>query len=256
MHTVLVENMSWPEFEEAMQGSDLVIVPVGSTEQHGFHNPLGTDTKIAYHCASMIGAKAEAPVLPAIPFGHAEGIKGFPGTLTLDTMLMRDFLFAYAENYVKHGARRFLFVRGHGGNKDAIELAMEDLHQAYGCVSFANEWWTTLPHLNEEWPCDDHGGHFETSMMMAVDESIIEKDQMQWMETIKLTENLERGSFRGVKISLPIPLEQINYMGNTGNPPMTASKSLGQEMMETYVDFNVRLVAAMRELPLSNPQDG
>jgi len=57
MRKILIGEMSWKEFEENMKDNDLIIVPVGALEQHGHHNPLGTDTYIAEKAAFEVGKK-------------------------------------------------------------------------------------------------------------------------------------------------------------------------------------------------------
>ena len=84
MKKVFIEDMSWIEFREAMTANDLVIIPVGSIEEHGHHNPLGTDYFIAKQAAYDIGNFVDAPVAPLLPIGNASNLMGFPGTVSID----------------------------------------------------------------------------------------------------------------------------------------------------------------------------
>jgi creatinine amidohydrolase len=96
MDKVLIEEMSWIEFRDAMKETDLVIIPVGVVEEHGCHNPLGTDVLIAEECAKLIGERAKVPVAPVMPFGYSPNVVCFPGTNSLDPELYRKVLFSYA----------------------------------------------------------------------------------------------------------------------------------------------------------------
>ncbi len=250
MMKVLIEEMSWSEFKEAMVGNDLVIIPVGSIEEHGRHNPLGVDMLVAAWCAERIGAKAGAPVAPVMPFGWAAGIAGFPGTVTLDPELYRKILVSYAESYIKHGARRFLWVNGHGGNVPILGMVMGDLYEKYGVVGSHTEWWTTLAQINEDWPCDDHGGHFETSVMMAVNADTVDMTKARAATVSDLTDGITATGYRGVRIGLPIPLDKRQKVGNMGRPPFGANKELGQAMMDAYIEYNVGLCAELRKIKL------
>lgn len=252
MEKVLIENMSWTEFKEAMKETDLVIIPVGVNEEHGCHNPLGTDTFIAEECARLVGEKVKAPVAAVMPFGYTANLVNFPGTISLDPMLYRKVLFSYAESYVKHGAKRFLFINGHGGNTNTLAMVSADLFDKYGAICSFNQWWEVLPQLNPDWNCADHGGYFETSMMMAVNEDIIDMEKAQSAPVNNLTEGIVYNHgwhYKGASIPIPIDLFKVHKFGNVGNEPFTANKELGQQMIYAYVEFNVALANELKKIP-------
>src|SRR5512145_3018845 len=78
-----LDEMTWPEAEAALAGTRLALVPLGSTEQHGRHLPLGTDTMSAEALARAVAARVPCVVTPALPFGYAPYHADFPGTLWL-----------------------------------------------------------------------------------------------------------------------------------------------------------------------------
>ncbi len=249
MDRVLIERMSWVEFEQAMKETDVIVIPVGSLEEHGPHNPLGVDIHAAAACAELIGRKSRALVAPVMPFGDARSLLGFPGTVSIDTELLRQVIVAYAESFIEHGAKRFLFVNGHGGNVAALAMAAGDLYEKHGCISSYTEWWVTLAEINPDWPCDDHGGYFETSFMMGIDASTVEMSRAQEPPEIPdLTAGLPGGKFRGVRVPLPIPLDKRQKLGNMGRPPAGANKELGKAMIDAYVDYNVGLIEELRKI--------
>ena len=253
MEKVLIEEMSWTEFREAMKRTDLVIIPVGVIEEHGCHNPLGTDTFIAEECARLIGIGVNAPVAAVMPFGYSPNVACFPGTISLDPMLYRKVLVSYAESYIKHGAKRFLFINGHGGNTNILALAAADLFDKYGAICTYNQWWEVLPKLNAEWNCEDHGGYFETSMMMAVNESIIDLDKAKAAPVNNLTEEIKYNHgwhYKGATIPIPIDLYKVHKYGNVGNEPFKANKELGQQMIDTYVEFNISLAKELKKVEI------
>ncbi|MBC7078492.1 MAG: creatininase family protein, partial [Synergistales bacterium] len=168
MQKVLLEEMSWTEARDALARSDLVIVPVGSLEEHGPHNPLGTDFIIAREAARLVGERVGAPVTPVLPLGYCLGLTGFPGTVSIDPELFRRLVFSLCEGLVRWGARRFLFVNGHGGNTAILNVVALDLRKQYGAVAASTQWWHVLAQMNPEWPCNGHGDKFETSMNLAV----------------------------------------------------------------------------------------
>ncbi|MEI6875657.1 MAG: creatininase family protein [Spirochaetota bacterium] len=249
MEKILIEEMSWTEFREAMKETDLIVIPVGVIEEHGCHNPLGTDTLIAEACARLVGERAGVPVAPVLPFGYSANLVSFPGTNSLDPELYRRVLFSYAESYVRHGAKRFLFINGHGGNTGTLGLVCGELFDKYGCLCLYNQWWEVLPSLKKEWDCADHGGHFETSMMMGVDPGLVQLDRARSASVNPLTAKIEYKhgwQYGGAAIPLPVDVYKVHKYGNVGNPPFEANAELGRQMIETYVEFNVALANELK----------
>lgn len=125
---LIMEELTWIELENKKEKIELVIVPLGSTEQHGPNTTLATDTVRAREMAKMIGEIYGDRVLiaPTLPIGLSYHHMKFPGTLTftLDTYLKiaRDICWSFKQ----HGMNKILFITGHGGNKRPIhEFATE-----------------------------------------------------------------------------------------------------------------------------------
>ncbi len=248
----MIEEMSWYEFRDVMATNDLIIVPVGSIEEHGPHNPLGTDYMIARATAKAIGEKANAPVVPVMPIGNARNLMGFPGTATLDPELLREIMVQVCEAYIRHGAKRFLFINGHGGNTATLKMVSADLYAKHGVLSTQTEWWITLPQISE-YPCNDHGGHYETSMMMAVDEKLVDMSKAQTVPRKNLTDELifNKGlEYRGAQIPIPVTLDKYTPLGNYGAEAEKANIELGEKLFETYVEYCSGLAEELRKVAL------
>jgi creatinine amidohydrolase len=250
MNKILAAEMTWPEFGEYVKVNEMIIIPVGVLEEHGHHNPLGTDTYIAEKAAYEIGKEAGVAVAPVMPYGYTTKILDFPGTISLDPMLYRRLLVSYAESYIKHGIKKILFVNGHGGNTDTLGMVSRELFEKHGVFCSYNQWWEVLPQLNSEWNCADHGGYFETSLMMATNADIIDMSKAKEAPEIQLTEKLASGKFKGAKINMPMNVYNLQKIGNVGNPPKGANVELGQQMLETYVAFNVGLIEELKKVTL------
>ena len=117
--TYALHKMSWPEVAKAAETVELVLIPIGSTEQHGPNLGLGQDHVIANaYCERA--AERLAPrllALPAIPWGISDHHMNFPGTMTLRPETFLDLLEDIIVSMRHHGFRRFLIVNGHGGNQ-------------------------------------------------------------------------------------------------------------------------------------------
>jgi len=103
-------EMSWPEVEAALKNTDIVIVPVGSTEQHGTHLPLGSDTLQATDMAKMVIKQLgdEGVTLcaaPTIPFGVSHAHLKFPGTITVSSETLMRVITDVCRSLHIHGFR-------------------------------------------------------------------------------------------------------------------------------------------------------
>ena len=127
--TYALHKMSWPEVAKAAETVELVLIPIGSTEQHGPNLGLGQDHVIANaYCERA--AERLAPrllALPAIPWGISDHHMNFPGTMTLRPETFLELLEDIIVSMRHHGFRRFLIVNGHGGNQALMSVAVQDI---------------------------------------------------------------------------------------------------------------------------------
>jgi creatinine amidohydrolase len=160
-----LHDMNWQAVEAYLQHDDRVVLPIGSTEQHGYLS-LGTDAILAERVAIEAAEPLGIPVLPVLPFGLAPYFTAFPGSLTLrmETFLavVRDLL----NTLEGQGFRRFAIVNGHGGNAPALNLARDWVaKEREHRVQVAFTSWYAAPRvaaLAESYEADPtHGGWFE-----------------------------------------------------------------------------------------------
>jgi len=150
-------NMRWPELD--CEPRRVLVVPVGSLEQHGPHLPLDTDTRIALAIARRACAGHSGVALaPAIAIGASGEHAGFPGTLSVGTAALAGCLIELGRHASLHW-QAMLLVNGHGGNAEALAAATGRLaHEGRTCRA----WHAGLP------GGDAHAGRFETSIMLAL----------------------------------------------------------------------------------------
>jgi len=145
--------MTWIELEDP-----ILIVPVGSCEQHGPHLPLDTDTLIATALARDLVARRDDCVLaPAITISASGEHQGFPGTLSIGTDAMAAVVVELARS--ADWTAGVVFVNGHGGNVAAMQRADATFRREARKVLI---WW---PSVSDG---DPHAGHTETSLMLAL----------------------------------------------------------------------------------------
>ncbi|NBC31295.1 MAG: creatininase family protein [Alphaproteobacteria bacterium] len=118
---------SWPDIESYLARTHGILVPIGSTEQHGPTGFLGTDAIAAETVARGAGEAAGALVAPTIAIGMAEHHMAFPGTITLRPSTLIAYVRDYVLSLAAHGFARFLFVNGHGGNVPTVKAAFYEI---------------------------------------------------------------------------------------------------------------------------------
>jgi len=121
---VRIADCNWRQIEDYLQRDDRIVLPLGSTEQHGYLS-LETDNILAERVAVEAAEPLGVPVLPVLPYGLTPAFAAFPGSpsLRFETLLLvlRDLL----DSPYEQGFRRFLLVNGHGGNAPAAGLTRE-----------------------------------------------------------------------------------------------------------------------------------
>src|SRR5947199_7098726 len=110
MASVLLKLALWQDVQEYLEKRNDVVIPVGSTEQHGPSGPLGTDLIIAEELANDLAEERYSMVAPAIPFGVSSVHGAFPGTIALKPATVLAVVVDAVESLAAQGFRRFLLV--------------------------------------------------------------------------------------------------------------------------------------------------
>jgi mycofactocin system creatininase family protein len=211
----------WPDVPD----SPLLVVPLGSLEQHGHHLPLGTDTSVACAVAEAAAGSLDGALLaPALAYGASGEHEGFPGTISIGTEALTGLLVEYGRS-AGRWAGRVLVVNGHGGNLAALRAAVPLLRWEGRDVAW--------------FPCgvpggDAHAGRTETSLMLHVEPDGVREDRAVPGETAPLGELLPRLRAEGVRAVSP-----TGVLGD----PAGASRAEGAALL---ADMAGRLIRAAR----------
>lgn len=120
--------MTWVEVEEYLVRSPGIILPIGSTEQHGPTGLIGTDAICAEGIAKGVGEAIQAVVGPTINVGMALHHTSFPGTISLKPSTLITLIQDYLTSLSKSGFRKFFFINGHGGNIATLKAAFSETY--------------------------------------------------------------------------------------------------------------------------------
>ncbi|WP_435362698.1 creatininase family protein [Haloarchaeobius sp. DYHT-AS-18] len=159
--------------------TDVAILPVGSTEQHGPHAPLGTDALSAAEIAARAEERAdeELVVAPVVSVGVAEEHRHFDGTLWVSEDTFRAYVRETIESLAHHGFERIAVVNGHGGNAAAVRELCARVTRDGTAYAVPYTWFDTVD--SELLANLGHGGPIETSVVQAIDASLVHEDRFE-----------------------------------------------------------------------------
>ena len=180
----LVANMAWPEVEQCIKKSKAVILPLGSTEQHGYHMAVGTDTVVSDYVCLELAKRTDCVVLPTLPYGQVWSAKGFPGTLSLRQSTFIAVVKDIVVSLERQGAQNVILFSGHYGNMQPSRDAARELIDEYG---YRNVWYLGYINVNQYntafmqtqlWNQKTfHAAELETSIMLHVAPELVRMEK-------------------------------------------------------------------------------
>ena len=215
-------DRTWVEAEQR----PLLLVPLGSCEQHGPHLPLDTDTRIAVALAEAAALQLDALAAPAVTITASGEHAGFAGTLSIGTEAMTTLLVELGRS--ADWSAGLVFVNGHGGNATAVAHAVRTL-TAEGRAALA--WWPRVP------GGDAHAGLTETSLLLHLEPSVVRAHLAAPGRTEPVGELADRLVAEGVR--------SVSPTGVLGDPT-GATAELGRRTFDDLVDQLVVAVSSWR----------
>ncbi len=229
--------MSWTDIEALNKDRTVFLLPVGSTEQHGPQNPLGTDFLIAQHVARKAAENSDIIFcLPTLPIGIAAHHRNFPGTLWLNPHTFQTMVKEVIHSVHYHGFDKLIVVNGHGGNTASINLAISEYNDVHDMLCLLFEWWNDSELIESIFgvPSAVHADAVETSTIWAACPNMVVPERF---EGLKSAEKWGR-EIGGLYLSSRT--DQFTSTGIAGSLE-GISKEKGQEALNAAIEKLVRV---------------
>jgi creatinine amidohydrolase len=255
-------HYTWPEIDEAVKQQPVVILPVGSVEDHGRHLPLDVDNFLIGSICEEAARRMEGEMLllPPVPYGLEEHHMDFPGTINVGMEHLLNFVLDVTRSIARHGFDRILLADGHGSNMPVLDLVgrrtvleTEALCGAFIWPSLARE---AIERIRES---DRPGGmahacELETSLYPYLDSDRVQMDKAQkemgmppsrfiWMDLMSASPVLTMDHW-----------SRFSKSGVVGDPTV-ASKEKGSKIFEVVVEALMDLVREFKAYQRGVRQD-
>ncbi|PLX41613.1 MAG: creatininase [Deltaproteobacteria bacterium] len=175
-----VSRMTMKEFAEGLKKTRIALLPLGSTEEHGNHLPLDTDTMQVFHAAKLATAMADFFLCPPINYGYCRSTGEHPGTISISPETLRGLIIDIATSLYKQGIRGLILASGHAGgiHMSAIEESAERILAMFDDIEVAVlcEYHLAIDAVSEgvvETEDDGHAGEIETSRILAINPELV-----------------------------------------------------------------------------------
>jgi len=263
--------LTWPEIQALPNKENVVLLqPLGAIEQHGHHLPLIVDgviaTGVVGKALERLGSEIPAYVLPTLFYGKSNEHCHFPGTVSLNATTLLQILMEVGESLYRAGFRKLVFVNGHGGQPQIVQIAARDLRQRFkDFYLFPHFVWSVLPPQTYapwlsalELAEGIHAGDAETSLMLA-----LLPEQVRWDQAVaeypphwKNDRTSENSASLSLEGACPVAwlTHDLSQTGTIGNPT-TASREKGLEMLDALAAGWARLIGQIYafQFPTLNP---
>jgi len=227
------QDMTWQEIGGLDRDRTVLVLPVGSVEQHGHHMPTGTDTYLASAVCDAAAALVGPSVvmLPSPWYGLSAHHMHFPGSITLTAETMMALVGDVVASVVHHGFRRIAVVNGHGGNAGIIDVLASTLgHRFYGtariaCLTYFALAGKAIAALRES----KHGGmghacELETALMLRLHPDLVHQDRavVHYPETG--TPYLSTDLIEGSIVRAFSAFDDLSESGTFGDPGLATAE--------------------------------
>lgn len=252
------DRLTWPEMNQAIGMQKVVILPVGSTEQHGPHLPLDTDAFLVESVCAEVGRRIpeQTLVLPTVAYGLNRHHIDFPGTIHIEPEVFIAFCLNITKSVAYHGFRKVLVVNGHGSNMPLCDIVARktvlETDSLCAAVSYISLGVKAFEGIRESQVLA-HADEFETSLYLHLAPERVRLDRMVAGDDVQ-------GRYLSSDSTANYPVRFSDYWGRwtsqgVHGDPRTATADKGQVLWEAIVTALVELVQEWRAWPIAERAD-
>ena len=244
----------------------VAVLPLGATEQHGPHLPLGVDTVLAdgIVAAALPLLPAELPVLflPTQQIGLSPEHARFAGTLTLSAETLIRMWNEIGAGVARAGVKKLVLFNAHGGHVGAMDIVARELRAAHGLIVYSVSWFNLpLGDAGAQFGAGEHrfgvhAGEIETSMMLALAPQQVrmaEAKNFRSTSEQRAADNAILGNGKSAKPGWA--MEDYNAQGAAGNAA-AATAPRGQAVVDAAAEQLALLLAEVSRMPLDTARTG
>lgn len=253
-------DLRLPQIGEAITEQSILILPVGSIEQHGSHLPLSTDLVIAEAAAGAVvnraGDELDLWLLPPLCYSKSNEHAWAPGTVWLSARTLLAVIEDLGRSLATLATRKLVLLNGHGGNSSLLNVACRELRSLYGWMTFLLHPMVPPDQGGESDPSEQgmgiHGGRWETSLMMHLAPELVALAGVGSNLPSELAGNAQVRF--GGSVTFGWLSDDFGPAGHIGDPT-GATAELGSRMFEQTVSTLVAALVEVKEFRLPSRRD-
>ncbi|MEX2536091.1 MAG: creatininase family protein [Trueperaceae bacterium] len=253
---------TWPEIGEAAALNKVVVLPVGSVEDHGYHLPLDMDHQVEKICLEAGRRRPDLFLIaPLIPYGFNLHHLDWPGTVHVASETFIAYCLDVCKSFAHHGFKKILIMNGHGSNMPNLDIVARKVVLETGAHCAATIWTNLCMEAfgkmrETQRPGSGHADEIETSLYLHLDESRVQMDKAvkeipeSWATSKYFYLDLEKGS----PVLFMDWWTRWNVSGVVGDPTV-ATKEKGEILWEETIANMIEMAEEFRGIPLKDRVD-
>lgn len=228
-------KLTRPEVEEYLKNNDTVLIPLGSTEQHGKHMAVDTDAYTAQEISLRVAEKTGVLVTPVISYGYSPHHMNFAGSVTLTFQTLVNVIKEVCGSLLHHGFKKLVVMNAHGGNAGPIRLALKEIEMETGVRVYSVMVYPSVGGFGEDGvkasgvEPGSHACEMETSVGLELGHRVLMDKAEKWTPEHTSIDPNHKG-----KVTAAYMFDEHTSIGNMGDPTK-ATKEKGKLMVDSAV---------------------
>lgn len=255
-------EMTWRDVEAALEETTTLLVPVGSTEQHGHHMPLGVDVMMPEAICERVGEESDCLIAPPVWYGVSPHHTYKPGTFTVGSETFQRYVFDICASASEWGVENILLLNGHYLAQDPeLEVVVRELRTKKDVQAFQVPLVSVFEDAAADVRTTDvsfHASEFETSFMLSLFPDLVRMDEAERTDppadSLPLTAYDAYGDNR---VGWALSADDMDRLTDTGNvgDPTAATVEKGDELVANAIEQITDLVDALEAGEASQYRD-